>query len=71
MIVVADSGPLHYLILAPTTVNCFGASTAGSSCQMPSPAETRRHNAGAPPIVRDWITRRPPSWVKRGSLSKP
>ena len=57
MIVVADSGPLHYLILLDY-IDLLEVSTAGSSYQRPCELSA----AGAPPTMRDWILR-PLSWV--------
>jgi predicted nucleic acid-binding protein len=59
MIVVADSGPLHFLILldhAELLRRFYG--------RVPVPDVVARElsSAGAPPVVHDWIAQ-PPSWV--------
>ena len=59
MIVVADSGPLHYLILLEhiELLRRF-------YCQVlvPEPVASELSAAGAPTVVRDWITK-PPTWL--------
>jgi len=59
MIVVADSGPLHYLILLDYTelLRRFYSRVV-----VPDAVATELSAAGAPPTVRDWILQ-PPSWV--------
>lgn len=59
MIVVADSGPLHYLILLDHTdlLRRFYSQVA-----VPDAVAAELSSDGAPSIVRDWISR-PPSWV--------
>lgn len=59
MIVVADSGPLHYLILIDHTelLRRFYGRVV-----VPDAVASELSSAGAPPVVRDWIERRP-SWV--------
>jgi len=59
MIVVADSGPLHYLILLDHTdlLRRFYGRVF-----VPEAVASELSSAGAPPIVRDWIEQ-PPSWV--------
>ena len=59
MIVVADSGPLHYLILLEHTelLRLHG------QVLVPEPVAKELSAAGAPAIVREWITK-PPIWVE-------
>lgn len=59
MIVVADSGPLHYLILLEhiELLRRFYGQVL-----VPEPVATELSAAGAPAVVREWITR-PPKWV--------
>lgn len=59
MIVVADSGPLHYLILLDHTelLRCFYGRVV-----VPDAVAGELSSAGAPPIARSWIEQ-PPSWV--------
>lgn len=59
MIVVADSGPLHYLILLNHTelLRRFYDRVA-----VPDAVASELSSADAPGIVRDWISH-PPSWV--------
>ena len=59
MIVVADSGPLHYLILLDYTelLRRFYSRVV-----VPDAVASELSAAGAPPTVRDWILQ-PPSWV--------
>ena len=59
MIVVADSGPLHYLILLDYTelLRHFYSRVV-----VPDAVASELSAAGAPPTVRDWILQ-PPSWV--------
>jgi len=59
MIVVADSGPLHYLILLDYTelLRRFYGRVL-----VPDAVASELASAGAPPIVRVWIEQ-PPSWV--------
>ena len=59
MIVVADSGPLHYLILLDHSELL---RRLYSRVVVPDAVASELSTAGAPPIVRDWI-RQPPSWV--------
>lgn len=59
MIVVADSGPLHYLILldhADLLRRFYGEVI------VPDAVATELSSPSAPSIVRDWILR-PPPWV--------
>lgn len=60
MIVVADSGPLHYLILLGHTelLRRFYGEVV-----VPEAVATELCSVLAPAAVRDWISR-PPSWVK-------
>lgn len=60
MIVVADSGPLHYLILLEhiELLRRFYGQVL-----MPQAVADELSAAGAPPVVREWITR-PPAWVE-------
>ena len=59
MIVVADSGPLHYLILLEhiELLRRFYGQVL-----VPEPVASELSAAGAPAIVREWITK-PPTWV--------
>ena len=59
MIVVADSGPLHYLILLEQTelLRRFYGQVL-----VPEPVAGELSAAAAPAVVRDWITK-PPNWV--------
>ena len=59
MIVVADSGPLHYLILLQhiELLQRFYGQVL-----VPEPVAGGLSAAGAPALVRDWITN-PPTWV--------
>jgi predicted nucleic acid-binding protein len=59
MIVVADGGPLHYLILLEHTelLRRFYGQVL-----VPEPVAKELSAAGAPAIVRQWITE-PPTWV--------
>ena len=59
MIVVADSGPLHYLILLQhieLLPRFYG------QVLVPEPVASELSAVGAPAVVRDWITK-PPTWV--------
>ena len=59
MIVVADSGPLHYLILlehVDLLQRFYG------QVLVPEPVASELAAAGAPGTVREWITK-PPTWV--------
>jgi predicted nucleic acid-binding protein len=60
MIVVADSGPLHYLILLQhiELLRRFYGQVL-----VPEPVASELSAAGAPAIVREWI-RTPPTWVE-------
>jgi predicted nucleic acid-binding protein len=60
MIVVADSGPLHYLILLEHTelLRRFYGQVL-----VPEPVARELSATGAPAIVREWITE-PPTWVE-------
>lgn len=60
MIIVADSGPLHYLILLDQAdlLRRF----YGRVC-VPEAVAAELSAVGAPRIVRDWISG-PPSWVE-------
>ena len=59
MIVVADSGPLHYLILLQhiDLLQRFYGQVV-----VPEPVASELSAAGAPAVVREWITKRP-TWV--------
>ena len=59
MIVVADSGPLHYLILLEhiELLQRFYGQVL-----VPEPVASELSAAGAPRIVREWIAE-PPTWV--------
>jgi predicted nucleic acid-binding protein len=59
MIVVADSGPLHYLILLEhiELLRRFYGQVL-----VPEPVASELSAAGAPAVVREWITK-PPTWV--------
>ena len=59
MIVVADSGPLHYLILLEHVdlLRRFYGQVL-----VPEPVASELSAAGAPGVVREWITK-PPTWV--------
>jgi predicted nucleic acid-binding protein len=59
MIVVADSGPLHYLILVEHVelLRQFYGKVL-----VPEPVAGELTAAAAPAIVRDWM-RRPPTWI--------
>lgn len=59
MIVVADSGPLHYLFLLEHIQllrHFYGQAL------VPEPVASELSAAGAPAVVREWITT-PPTWV--------
>jgi len=60
MIVVADSGPLHYLILLKHTelLRRFYGQVL-----VPEPVASELSAASAPAVVRDWITK-PPPWIE-------
>jgi len=60
MIVVADSGPLHYLILLEQVdlLQRFYGQVL-----VPQAVASELSTAGAPAVVREWITG-PPSWVE-------
>jgi predicted nucleic acid-binding protein len=60
MIVVADSGPLHYLILLEHTelLRRFYGQVL-----VPEPVAAELSAAAAPAVVREWITK-PPTWVE-------
>lgn len=60
MIVVADSGPLHYLILLEhiELLRRFYGQVL-----VPEPVAGELSAAAAPAIVREWITK-PPTWVE-------
>jgi predicted nucleic acid-binding protein len=59
MIVVADSGPLHYLILLEHTelLRRFYGQVV-----VPESVASGLSATGAPAVVREWITK-PPTWV--------
>jgi predicted nucleic acid-binding protein len=59
MIVVADSGPLHYLILLEhiDLLRRFYGHVV-----VPEPVAGELSAAAAPAVVRDWMTK-PPTWV--------
>ena len=59
MIVVADSGPLHYLILLEQIELLWRFY---GQVLVPEPVASELSAAGAPAIVREWITK-PPTWV--------
>lgn len=64
MIVVADSGPLHYLILLEQTEllpRFYGAVI------IPEAVFSELTNASAPQPVRDWLAE-PPSWLRVQSV---
>jgi len=60
MIVVADSGPLHYLILLEQVdlLRRFYGQVL-----VPQAVASELSTSGAPGVVREWITG-PPSWVE-------
>ncbi len=60
MIIVADSGPLHYLILLEQIelLQRFYGQVL-----VPEPVARELSAAGAPPVVRAWMTE-PPAWVE-------
>jgi predicted nucleic acid-binding protein len=60
MIVVADSGPLHYLILLQhiELLHRFYGQVL-----VPEPVASELSAAAAPAVVRGWITK-PPTWVE-------
>lgn len=60
MIVVADSGPLHYLILLEQVdlLRRFYGQVL-----VPEAVANELSTSSAPVVVRDWITA-PPSWVE-------
>jgi predicted nucleic acid-binding protein len=60
MIVVADSGPLHYLILLEhiELLRRFYGQVL-----VPEPVAAELSAAAAPAVVREWM-RKPPSWVE-------
>ena len=60
MIVVADSGPLHYLILLEhiELLRRFYGQVL-----VPEPVAGELSAAAAPAVVREWM-RKPPSWVE-------
>ena len=62
MIVVADSGPLHYLILLEHTelLRRFYGQVV-----VPEPVASELSAAGVPAVVREWIMK--PSAVQRRS----
>jgi predicted nucleic acid-binding protein len=59
MIVVADSGPLHYLILLEhiELLRRFYGQVL-----VPEPVAVELSAAAAPAVVRDWMSK-PPTWV--------
>ena len=59
MIVVADSGPLHYLILLEhiELLRRFYGQVL-----VPEPVANELSAAGSPAVVREWITK-PPTWI--------
>ena len=59
MIVVADSGPLHYLILLEhiELLQRFYGQVL-----VPEPVARELSAAAAPAVVRDWM-RKPPTWI--------
>jgi predicted nucleic acid-binding protein len=60
MIVVADSGPLHYLILLEQTelLRRFYGQVL-----VPEPVAGELSAAAAPAVVQEWM-RKPPTWVE-------
>lgn len=60
MIVVADSGPLHYLILLEhiELLRRFYGQVL-----VPEPVAAELSAAAAPAVVREWM-RKPPTWVE-------
>ena len=60
MIVVADSGPLHYLILLKhiELLRRFYGQVL-----VPEPVASELSAASAPAVVRDWFTK-PPTWIE-------
>ena len=60
MIVVADSGPLHYLILLEhiELLQRFYGQVL-----VPEPVASELSAAAAPAVVRDWM-RKPPIWIE-------
>lgn len=60
MIVVADSGPLHYLILLEHTELLWRFY---GQVLVPEPVAGELSAAAAPAVVRDWM-RKPPTWVE-------
>jgi predicted nucleic acid-binding protein len=60
MIVVADSGPLHYLLLLKhiELLRRFYGQVL-----VPEPVASELSAASAPAVVRDWITK-PPTWIE-------
>lgn len=65
MIVVADSGPLHYLILLGQTELLRGLY---GQVIVPDPVADELRTAGAPQAVSEWIAR-PPAWVNVASIT--
>ena len=59
MIVVADSGPLHYLILLEQTELL---RRLYDEVMIPDAVAGELRTAGSPRIVSDWVSR-PPSWL--------
>jgi predicted nucleic acid-binding protein len=60
MIVVADSGPLHYLILLEHTELL---PRFYSHVLVPEPVAIELSAAAAPAVVQEWM-RKPPTWVE-------
>ena len=60
MIVVADSGPLHYLIL-PEQIELLRRFYG--QVLVPEPVAGELSAAAAPAVVREWM-RKPPTWVE-------
>ena len=60
MIVVADSGPLHYLVLVEhiELLRRFYGQVV-----VPEPVAGELSAAAAPAVVREWM-KRPPTWVE-------
>jgi predicted nucleic acid-binding protein len=65
MIVVADSGPLHHLILLE---HVELLQRFYSQVLVPEPVAGELSNKAAPDIVRQWITK-PPRWVNVRQVS--
>jgi predicted nucleic acid-binding protein len=62
MVVVADSGPLHYLILLILLKHTELLRRFYGQVLVPEPVASELSAAGAPAVVREWITI-PPTWI--------